>query len=275
MKEFLEAWFRNSRFKSIHLVVTVEDTLQICELGKTGVPLHGAKVVFVDEEAEAFHANQSFATTGSLMEANNDTSKFTVAVTCQHAVEKSETLYTLIDESVVKLGQVLPQPNNKMTRLHDDIAAVLIDDDTGAILDNKCEKLLIDDSEFPSPARISLRDLKKGDIVHKRGAKTGLTTGTVKDIKFEPIGQFPLPSRVIFISGRESKQFADKGDSGSLVFQHSLSAEENVLDVFAMVQGKLRSPNPNAVIICFPFKDGCENLTKNIPDLQELRFFEV
>lgn len=79
MKEFLEAWFRNSRFKSINLVVTVEDTLQICELGKTGVPLHGAKVVFVDEEAEAFHANQSFATTGSLMEANNDTSKFTVA----------------------------------------------------------------------------------------------------------------------------------------------------------------------------------------------------
>lgn len=271
MKEFLEDWFRHSRFKSIHSVVTVEDTLQICELGKTGVPLHGAKFVFVDEEAEAFHTNQSFATTGSLMEANNGISKFTVAVTCLHAVEKSETLYTLIDGSVVKLGQVLPQPNNKMERLHDDIAAVLIDEDTAAI----CEKLLIDDSEFPSPARISMRDLKKGDIVHKRGAKTGLTTGTVKDIKVQQIGKFPLRSPVIFISGRESKQFADKGDSGSLVFQHSLSPEENVLDVFAMVQGKLPLSNSNAVIICFPFKDGCENLTKNIPDLQELRFFEV
>lgn len=75
-----------------------------------------------------------------------------------------------------------------MIRLYDDIVVVLIDDDIGVILNNKCEKFLIDDLEFFLLVRIFLWDLKKGDIVYKRGVKMGFIMGIVKDIKFELIG---------------------------------------------------------------------------------------
>lgn len=263
--------FSGPGFQNISFVITVEDKLSISELSRTGVPLHGAKFVYKDKGTDAFYTDDCFATTGSLMQANNNS--LMVAVTCRHALKKEDNFYTLIDNSVVKLGQEVKQPNNKMVRLHDDISVVLIDDATRSIVDEKCEKLLIDTSKLPSPARISDRTLVKGDIVHKRGARTGLTTGIVRDVKTQQIGRFSEQSRVIFITGRDSIPFAEKGDSGSLVFQHSLDPEEHRLDVLAMVQGKVIVPIPNADVICFPFIEGCNSLQQNISNIQNLDFF--
>lgn len=270
-KMSLETSFSGSGFKNINFVITVEDKLSISELSKTGVPLHGAKFVYVNMGAEAFYIDECFATTGSLMQANNNS--LMVAVTCRHALEKEDNFYTLIENSVVKLGQEVKQQNNNMERLHEDIAVVRIDDALRSIVDEKCEKLLIDTTKLPSPARISNRTLVKGEIVHKRGARTGLTTGIVRDVRTQPIGRFSEQSRVIFITGRDSIPFAEKGDSGSLVFQQSLDPEEKRLEVLAMVQGKVKVPIPNADVICFPFIEGCENLQNNIPDIQNLDFF--
>nr|XP_034330193.1 uncharacterized protein LOC117690335 isoform X3 [Crassostrea gigas] len=270
-KMSLETLFSGSGFKNINFVISVEDKLSISELSKTGVPLHGAKFVYVNMGAEAFSTDECFATTGSLMQANNNS--LMVAVTCRHALDKKDSFFTLIENSMVKLGQEVKQPNNKMVRLHDDISVVRIDDATRSIVDEKCEKLLIDTSKLPSPARISDRTLVKGDIVHKRGARTGLTTGIVRDVRTQQIGRFSEQSRVIFITGRDSIPFAEKGDSGSLVFQHSLDPEGKRLEVLAMVQGKVNVPIPNADVICFPFIEGCENLQNNIPDIQNLDFF--
>lgn len=267
----LETMFSGSDFQNIKFVISVEDKLSISELSKTGVPLHGAKFVYMNMGPEAFDTDECFATTGSLMQANNN--RLMVAVTCRHALEQDDNFYTLIENLVVKLGQEVKQQNNKMERLHDDIAVVRIDDATRSIVDEKCEKLLIDTSKLPSPARISDRTLVKGDIVHKRGARTGLTTGIVRDVRTQQIGRFSEQSRVIFITGRDSIPFAEKGDSGSLVFQHSLDPEEKRLEVVAMVQGKVKVPIPNADVICFPFMEGCENLQNNIPDIQNLDFF--
>lgn len=270
-KMSLETLLSGSGFQNISFVVTVEGKLPISELSKTGVPLHGAKFVYVNLGKEAFNTDECFATTGSLMQANNNS--LMVAVTCRHALEKEDHFYTLIENSVVRLGEEVKQPNNNMERLHDDISVVRIDDTTRSIVDEKCEKLLIDTSKCPSPARISDRTLVKGDIVHKRGARTGLTTGIVKYVRTQKIGRFSEQSPVIFITGRDSIPFAEKGDSGSLVFQHSLDPEEKRLDVLAMVQGKVNVPIPNADVICFPFIKGCENLQSHIPDIQNLDFF--
>lgn len=253
-------------------MITVEDHLSISELSETGEPLHGAKFVYVNEGVDAFHSNQSFATTGSLMFTSQNNEM--VAVTCRHALEQVDTCYTLIDNEVVKLGEEMAQPNNRMEKLHDDIAVVLIDEETCPIISGKCEKLLIDDFGHPSPAQMSLQDLRVGDIVHKRGAKTGLTTGIVKNVEAKIYGRFVLPSTVIHIAGRDFKPFAEKGDSGSLVFQHTLSLEKDSLNVFAMVQGKTTIPNVGDRIICFPMKKGCETLIQNIPDLQDLQFYD-
>lgn len=267
----LETLFSGSGFQNTSFVISVEDKLSISELSKTGVPLHGAKFVYVNMGPEGFDTDECFATTGSLMQANNNS--LMVAVTCRHALEKEDNFYTLIENLVVRLGQEVKQPNNRMKRLNDDISVVRIDDATRSIVDEKCEKLLIDTSKLPSPARISDQTLVKGDIVHKRGARTALTTGIVRDVKTQKIGRFSEQSRVIFITGRDSIPFAEKGDSGSLVFQHSLDPEEKRLDVVAMVQGKVKVPIPNADVICFPFIEGCENLQNNIPDIQNLDFF--
>lgn len=206
-----------------------------------------------------------------------------VAVTCRHAVEKEESAantsmcYTIIENSVVKLGQTLPQSSGRMESLHDDIAVVRVDEKTRLLIDEKCEKLLIDEFELPTPATIAINPLKRGDIVHKRGARSGLTTGVVKDVKNEKIARFVIQSRTIYITGGDSEPFAEEGDSGSLVFQHSLDPEKNVLNVHAMVQSKvlLDVPIPNADIICFPFDEGCESLRKSVTvaDLQSLQFF--
>lgn len=254
-------------------MITVQDHLSVSQLSKTGEPLHGAKFVYVNEGVDAFHANKCFATTGSLMFTS--TNNRMVAVTCRHALEQVDTCYTLIDNEVVKLGKEMPQPNNKMEKLDDDIAVVLIDEVTRSIIYEKCEKLLIDYFGHPSPAQISLQDLKVGDIVHKRGATTGVTTGTVKKVETTIHDKkFALPSTVIYIAGWNSKTFAEKGDSGSLVFRHSLSPEKDSLNVVAMVQAKTTIPNVGDRIICFPMKKGCETLIKNIPDLQNLQFYD-
>lgn len=270
VKKALEGWFSSTNIKDLKLVITVEEELPLSELSRTGVPLHGAKLVYVNESVEYFHADERFATTGSLMLANNN--NLMMVVTCRHALEQVDTCFTLIDNVVVRLGQEMPQPNNRMERLCDDIAVVAIDDDTRSVVDEKCEKLLIDSFGFPSPAQISFRDLKVGDLVHKRGAKTGHTIGIVKKVKIQTVGKFRLPSTVIYIASRDATAFAMEGDSGSLVFQHSLSPEETGLEVLAMVQGKIVQ-NSQTRVVCLPFKESCDNLQQNIPDLQNLQFF--
>lgn len=268
VKENLENLLKNQQF-----VIEIKEKLEISELAKVGVPLHGAKFVYKNETKEEFHADLSFATTGSLMRTNKNQ---TVAVTARHAFEKniSNAMYVLIEGNVVRLGGQVEQPQNKMECIEDDIAMIEIEEETRPLVDEKCEKSLIDFAELATCARISERNLEKGDIVHKRGAKTGLTTGVVKDIKIQAVGRFRKPSRVIYITGRENKPFAEGGDSGSLVYQQSLSPEENILEVLALVQGRVNVPIPNPDIICFPFKEGCRTLYKYIEEIEPLKFFD-
>lgn len=272
VKERLEVWYTKSGIKNINFETTVDAKLSISELTKSGVPLHGAKIVYVNEDVEAFKVDNDFATTGSLMMANGESM---VIVTCRHALEKYEHVYTLIDNAVVRLGQGIQQQQNNMNRLNEDIAVVQIDEETRSVITNKCEKLLIDECGYPSPAQISLRELTKGEIVHKRGANTGLTTGLVNIVNNISVGKFNTPSPTIFIQGRYGKPFADEGDSGSLVFQQSLSVEDNILDVLGMVQGKTLEPSSNPDIICFPFHEGRDFLIRNNQHVDCLQFYNV
>lgn len=100
-------------------MITVEDKLKISEFSRTGEPLHGAKLVVVNEGAKAFLNDNAFVTSGSLMLANDEKM---VAITTFHAIDKTDSLYTLIDGSVEILGKGIPQINNKLERIHDDIA---------------------------------------------------------------------------------------------------------------------------------------------------------
>lgn len=274
VKDRLDTWYSTSGITNIKFVITVDDKLPISELTKPIESLHGAKMVYVNENVDAFERDSAFATTGSLMMANGDSM---VVITCQHALKKKKHVYTLIDRAVVRLGQGIQQPLDEIQRLNEDIAVVEIDEETRSVITDKCEKMLLGGKESPTPAKISLRKLEKGDIVHKRGAKTKLTTGIVKSVKNTGVQGFGESSCVVFIRGFKNRPFADKGDSGSLVFQPSMSIEDPYLDVLAVVQSKVGIPSPtcNPDIICFPFHEGCDVLIKNIKHLNVLQFYNV
>lgn len=272
VKDRLDTWYSKSGIKNINFVITANVKLPISELTKLWESLHGAKMVYVNENVDAFRRDLDFATTGSLMMANGDSM---VIITCQHALKKNEHAYTLIDKAVVRLGQGSEQPLNKMQRLNEDIAVVEIDKETRSVITDKCVKMLLDEKEIPTPAQISLRKLKKDDIVHKRGAKTGFTTGIVESVENECIGEFSQSSCVIRVIGKNNRPFADKGDSGSLIFQPSMSVEDPYLDVLAMVQGRVDKLSHNPDIICFPFHEGRDVLISNIERLNSLQFYNI
>lgn len=251
-------------------MITLEETLSTTELSKRGEPLNGAKFVYEHNSVGDFKEDMCYATIGCLMLTDDDTM---VAVTCQHALEKKESLFTLINNAVVKLGKEKPQVNKQMARLYEDIALIVIDSETRNDIKNYCERLLIDSCGEPSPAEIASESLKKGDIVHKWGATTGLTTGIVKEVKHQAIGRFTSACTVTFITGRDSEPFAKEGDSGALIFKHSESLEQNIIYIYGMVQSRLKVPFANAPIICSQFKESYDSLKNNLPDIQTLQFF--
>lgn len=138
VRENIIYYFSELKIQNTRYDITVKNRLSISELSNPGVPLHGAKFVYENEDVDAFYADYAFATAGCLMMANNNNTM--VAVTCRHAVEDVETCYTLIEDSVVKLGQK-QQSENPMKFLHDDIAVIVVDNETHFLVKEKCEKL--------------------------------------------------------------------------------------------------------------------------------------
>lgn len=251
--------------------ITIKDKLEVEELSNPGVSLHGAKHVYREESVSEFKSDNTFATTGSLMAANGDSM---VVVTARHGFigRERDPIYVLIEEEVVRLGEQIQQAQN-MKCLHDDIAVVKVENEIREKVDAKCERLLFHYSEIGTPATIAIHGLQKGDIVHKRGARTHLTTGVVTNVTTGKIGEFTESSRIIYITGIVDTQlFADEGDSGSLVYQHSLSPIHDVLEVHAMVHGRVQDQIKD--IICFPFIEGLDTLHRNIPDLAPITFFD-
>lgn len=272
VKDRLEARLSKLKMDSLQFVVTVEDKQSISELSGSGTHLHGAKLVFVNGNVDAFKADESFATTGSLMLANNKT--LMVAVTARHVVENKSNFFTLVGNAVLNLGQELPQPNNYMKKVHDDIAVIVIKDQTRSEIDQNCEKRLINFYNNPSAGQKTSEKLNVGEIVHKRGARTNLTTGTVTYKSNRKFGRFSSKSEYVVVEGRVAERFAAKGDSGSLVFKHTLSPRTREIDVYAMVYGKFNKFVPSPPIICFPFKESCDVLEARTPGIDNLQFFE-
>lgn len=217
VKARLDTWYSTSGITKIKFVITVDVKLPISELTKPIESLHGAKMVYVNENVDAFKRDPVFATTGSLMMANGDSM---VIITCRHALKENEHVYTLIDNAVVRLGQGIEQPLDEMQRLNEDIAVVEIDEETRSVITDKCVKMLLNEKEILTPAQISLRKLEKGDIVHKRGAKTEFTTGIVESVKNECIGEFSQSSCVIRIIGKKIDRLQTKVTQDRWYFNH-------------------------------------------------------
>lgn len=173
-----------------------------------------------------------YGTLGGFAQVN---SKNVVGLTNFHVVEKGIEAFVKDGDKLIKLGKckfVLVPGSESLA----DFA--LIEVDNG--LTERCRKPLVDDEDQPKSATIYLgkHNLIVPAIVHKKGASTGITQGTVVEMMTyrEVLGDRETQSA--FLVEDLEKPFSVPGDSGSLVFQNSFSASQNSIEVVAILNGR-------------------------------------
>ncbi|XP_062601187.1 uncharacterized protein LOC134262884 [Saccostrea cucullata] len=270
-----------SEFRNLVVDVTVETDLDMTPFAGTGEPLHGAKFVYREQSADSFMFDNDYSTTGSLLKINGSEM---AALTCLHAFRRRENqnVFVSINDSVIQLGRNMFDHPQELRSIHDDIALIEVTRSAIPLIEANCERLLLDEQDMPSPSDISCRRIEEivGEIVHKRGASTGLTTGTVVEAGEIRLRDFQELATVIIVKPTRRRRnqiqlFAAPGDSGSLLFQHSLSLE-NKLDVLGMVYGRAPiAPFPDpATVMCIPLKDSVDRLMQRNPELTEIDFYK-
>lgn len=173
-----------------------------------------------------------YGTLGGFAQVN---SKNVVGLTNFHVVEKGIEAFVKDGDKLIKLGKckfVLVPGSESLA----DFA--LIEVDNG--LTEQCRKPLVDDEDQPKSATIYLGkpNLIVPAIVHKKGASTGITQGTVVEMMTyrEVLGDRETQSA--FLVEDLEKPFSVPGDSGSLVFQNSFSASQDSIEVVAILNGR-------------------------------------
>ncbi|XP_061197608.1 uncharacterized protein LOC133205754 [Saccostrea echinata] len=175
-----------------------------------------------------------FGTLGGFAQIN---SKDVVGLTNYHVVGKNIVAYVKDGDTLVKLGKstfVLVPGEESLA----DVALIEVEK---CVL-NRCQKPLVDDEDEPKSATIFLGtpDQICPAIVHKKGASTGITQGTVVDIMTyrDVLGERETQSA--FLVEDTEKPFSAPGDSGSIVFQNSLSASQEDIEVVAILNGRYK-----------------------------------
>ncbi|XP_056018026.1 uncharacterized protein LOC125679617 isoform X1 [Ostrea edulis] len=174
---------------------------------------------------------QEYGTLGGFAHIN---SKDVVGLTNFHVIGKDIVAYIKDDDNFVELGQctfvLFPGPKSLA-----DFALIEVDNS----MVDRCRKPLVDDENEPKNATMGTPDHIIPAIVHKKGATTGITQGVVVDVMYyrEVLGNRETRSAYL-VKDTAEKPFSAPGDSGSLVFQNSLSATQSEIEVIAMVNGR-------------------------------------
>lgn len=173
-----------------------------------------------------------YGTLGGFAQVNH---KDVVGLTNFHVVDKGIEAYVKDGDNLIKLGKCEFVLVPGLTSLAD---FALIEVNNG--LTERCRKPLVDDEDQPKNATIYLGkpSLIVPAIVHKKGASTGITQGTVVEMMTyrEVLGKRETHSA--FLVEDLEQPFSVPGDSGSLVFQNSFSASQESIEVVAILNGR-------------------------------------
>lgn len=196
-----------------------------------------------------------YGTLGCLAFLNNTK---TVALTCRHVCEKGTAAFidNDLNERMI-LGRCI-----YTTEEENDLAIV------GVEIENYFHnKKLLDFRREPTNAKVfSLNDKLdiRGEIVHKKGARTGFTEGKI--VSSECIGN---GFRRIKVEGMFGDDFGLPGDSGSIVFRESLDTRNRSLEVIAMLTGGLN----DGTIVCYVLQDTLKRIKSLNRDIESVTFF--
>eukprot|EP00105_Crassostrea_gigas_P019344 XP_011437805.1 PREDICTED: uncharacterized protein LOC105335550 [Crassostrea gigas] len=192
-----------------------------------------------------------YGTLGGFAHVNR---KDVVGLTNFHVVDKGIEAYVKDGDNLIKLGKCEFVLVPGLTSLAD---FALIEVNNG--LTERCRKPLVDDEDQPKNATIYLGkpSLIVPAIVHKKGASTGITQGTVVEMMTyrEVLGKRETHSA--FLVEDLEQPFSVPGDSGSLVFQNSFSASQESIEVVAILNGRYTEQGETAeskFVLCSDMK---------------------
>lgn len=143
------------------------------------------------------------------------------ALTCNHVFnEENQSAYT-DNHTDIDIGTCVYTTN------YCDFAAIEIKESVS----NECDIALRRDDEKEIGAKVYNESLEQITIVHKIGATTDVTKGSIHSTEY--YDQL-MPENAFLVKGI-GEQFSEEGDSGSLVFSRPNTARQNYVNVVGMV----------------------------------------
>lgn len=170
--------------------------------------------------------NKNYAgTLGGFVTKTNDDRKI-YALTCNHIFPTENLIAYTDNPSDVEIGTCV----FTTTECSCDFAAIEIKES----LSNECELPLRREDKKKTNARVYDESLEPIRVVHKIGATTDVTKGSIESDEYYSKA---LPKENNFLVKGTNKDFSEQGDSGSLVFSRPRTARQNYINVVGMVYG--------------------------------------
>lgn len=167
-------------------------------------------------------------TLGAFVTKHNDSRK-KYGLTCGHIFPK-ENIPAFKDEPSQEIGKCVFSTRDMPC----DFAAIEIND---SVSDN-CDTTFRRNDNKKTNAKVYDGNPDDLGIVHKNGAVSGVTDGTILSSEFYVKKLIPeeYQDSVFFVRGTE-EHFSLQGDSGSLVFSRPQHTKQNYVNVVGMVYG--------------------------------------
>lgn len=168
--------------------------------------------------------NSHAGTLGGFVTKTDDETKI-YALTCNHIFPSEElSAYTYnSNDGDINVGTCVFTTRDSSC----DFAAIEINE---SFLNN-CDVPLRREDEKKTSAKVYDESLEQISIVHKIGATTNITKGSICSSEYYDRG---MPDNLFLVKGTRTK-FSDQGDSGSLVFSRPKTGRQNYINVVGMV----------------------------------------
>uniref|UniRef100_K1RCY9 Uncharacterized protein n=1 Tax=Magallana gigas TaxID=29159 RepID=K1RCY9_MAGGI len=184
----------------------------------------------------------SYGTLGGFVsDQNNDT----LVLTCSHVCRKGDIIFADDnDHGRVRIGECVFSNDLQTTNINEFIDVALVKIDNDAL--KRCNLSMLNDTLQQSNVKIYLDNLQQiasKDYVYKIGASTSVTKGLITSPKVH-LKITGGRAELFFVSDIDDP-FAEKGDSGSIVFTIENSSALDTIYVIGMVSGVFTPHQPS------------------------------
>ncbi|XP_021375061.1 uncharacterized protein LOC110464272 [Mizuhopecten yessoensis] len=149
-----------------------------------------------------------------------------VAITAGHLFKENDDAFFVRNDKNEKFGKCLAKLHRKghISTKKYDIAVIELDENMKTSED--CDAKFRNENGESCDGVLFKGTLASGTVMYKKGAATGMSAGVVVSPDFRLVGHDDTQKGYL-IKGRDDRDFANLGDSGSIVFTLDTNDEEN------------------------------------------------